>query len=410
MILDGDLRSEFLCTPALIRAVLPDDNQLALAIKAPVLQLRYLVKAESISLILIPLSGECLGYAIEILDDPSDPMYVWSAVETDNELAALRKIVGKASCGIYLFNEIAVNVAFTSIRFEHLPATIEPFSRHGPVRKPRYGEHDFSAEMDTGIARFRAQDTTVTALHARRNQPWDQVGLWYYSTGSGPSSLSAFDANEGAQQEALSLWIADACAIGGAHLNPNVAQSDSPEKKRELCDLLIAEGHHSFIIQSKALSIHIRANLPNRARLHAKTVKYVRAALRQASGSVRSLRQGHTVTDTAGKLIDIDRDQPMHLIVLIPDLSLLSAADDLGGRFLREQAISTGCFIHILDPTQLLRVTQAVTELAAQSTRWPKIAVLDAYLIERFERALTCDTPHFDFKLRFADDESKPRQ
>lgn len=39
MILDGDLRDEFLCTPELVRAVLTDDNQLALAVKASLSQL-----------------------------------------------------------------------------------------------------------------------------------------------------------------------------------------------------------------------------------------------------------------------------------------------------------------------------------------------------------------------------------
>ncbi len=403
MILDGDLREEFLCTPELVRAVLTDDNQLALAVKAPLSQLKYLIATETISLTLIPLSDGCLAYMLEIPDDPVHPAYVWSAVESDDELAALQKIASGAPCGIYLFNEIAANIAFTSVRLEHRSGAVELDA--GAIRMSRYGERYLSGEIDAGITQMKTGDPRVEALRAHRREPWDHMKLHYYSTGSGASSLSVFDPNEGAQQEALGLWLTDTFAIGGAHLNPNVASPNSPSKKRELCDILISEDTHTFIIQSKVLSILTRPKLPTRARLHADTVKYVHHALGQAIGAVRRLRQGHNVTDTAGREIQVDRIQPMHLIVLVPDLSLLSTTDNLGGQFLHDTAVETGCFVHILDPTQLLRVAQSVTKLAAGRTRLSKIMHFDGYLIHRFERALTIDTPHFDLKLRFTDRE-----
>lgn len=276
---------------------------------------------------------------LEIPDDPVHPAYVWSAVESENELAALQKIAGGALCGIYLFNEIAVNIAFTSVRLERRSGTVE--LGRGAIRMSRYGEHDRRDEVDAGITQMRSRDPRVEALYAHRSEPWDHIELFYYSTGSGPSSLSVFDPNEGAQQEALGLWLTDTFAIGGAHLNPNVASPNSPDKKRELCDILIAEDTHTFVIQSKVLSILTRPKQPTRARLHADTVKYVHHALGQAVGAVRRLRQGHIITDTAGREIQVDRIQPMHLIVLVPDLSLLSATDNLGGQFLCDTAVET---------------------------------------------------------------------
>lgn len=311
MILEGDLREEFLCTPELVRAVLTDDNQLALAIKAPLSQLKYLIATESISLTLVPLSDGCLAYILEIPDDPVHPAYVWSAVESENELASLQEIASGTLCGIYLFNEIAVNIAFTCVRLERRSGTVE--LETGAIRMSRYGEHDRTDEIDAGITQMKIRDPRVETLRAHRSEPWNHMESFYYSTGSGPSCLSVFDPNEGAQQEALGLWLTDTFAICGAYLNPNVASPNSPEKKRELCDILIAEDTHTFVIQSKVLSILTRPKLPTRARLHADTVKYVHDALRQAVGAARRLRQGHNITDTAGGEILVDRIQPMHL-------------------------------------------------------------------------------------------------
>ena len=77
MILDGDLRDEFLCTPELVRAGLTNDNQLALAVKASLSQLKYLIATEIISLTLVPLSDGCLAYMVEIPDGPVHPAYVY---------------------------------------------------------------------------------------------------------------------------------------------------------------------------------------------------------------------------------------------------------------------------------------------------------------------------------------------
>ncbi|WP_255773370.1 hypothetical protein [Mycobacteroides abscessus] len=403
MILHGDLRDEFLCTPELVRAVLTDENQLALAVKAPLSHLKYLIAAESISLTLIPLHDGCLAYVLEIPDDPIRPAYVWSAVESENELAALQRVDSGAPCDVHLFNEIAVNVASTSVQFEHRSGAVDLSA--DAFRVSQYGEHDRFDEIDAGITRMKARDPRVEALHAHRSEPWAHVKSYYYSTGSGPSFLSVFDPNEGTQQEALGLWLTDTFAIGGAHLNPNVAAPNTPGKKRELCDILIAEDTHTFVIQSKVLAILARQTLPTRAKLHADTVKRVHDALGQAVGAVRRLRLGDDITDTEGKEIQVDRVEPMHIIVLVPDLSLLSATDNLGGQFLRDTAAETGCFVHILDPTQLLRVAQSVTVLATGPTRLSKVMHLDAYLIHRFERALEINTPHFDFRLRFTDRE-----
>lgn len=260
VILHGDLRDEFLCTPELVRAVLTDENQLALAVKAPLSLLKYLIVAESISLTLIPLHDGCLAYALEIPDDPVRPAYVWSAVESESELAALQRVDSGALCGIHLFNEVAVNVASTSVRFEHRSGAIELSA--GAFRVSKHGEHDRFDEIDAGISRMKSRDPGVEALHAHRSEPWDHVKSHYYSTASGPSSLSVFDPNEGRQQEALGLWLTDTFAIGGAHLNPNVASPNPHGKKRELCDILIAEDTHTFVIQSKVLAILARQNSP----------------------------------------------------------------------------------------------------------------------------------------------------
>ncbi|OHU25015.1 hypothetical protein BKG77_16670 [Mycobacteroides chelonae] len=407
-ILLGETRSEFLAIPTLVRFLLDADGNLSLAVKARAMQLKYFVAADSVSLLFLPLEQGGLAYAITMPDDPDDWAYVWSTIDSDNEVAALNAFLDGSPCSLHLFNEIAINVASTPVQIDGLAVV---------SRELRAGQHLQKVPPDLQVPQARVvqgldalqrgvgKDSSGWRLDVQLSQTWDHAKSWYYSNGRSTTYLSLFDRDDGAQQEALCLWLTDTFAPEGAYLNPEVTRGEAKEP-RELCDVLLTAEGHTFIIESKALAVLTREKLPTRDDLHDDVVKHIiKKGVKQVSGAVRSLRLGYPVRDHLGNEVSIHREGPMHLIILVPDLTLLSASDNLGNVFLARLIQKTDCYVHLLDPTQLLRVVQAATMIARRSPGVSEIAALNWYLIKRVERALNLDTPDFDFLLRFDDDD-----
>jgi hypothetical protein len=397
-----------LAIPTLLRCLSDDsDGKPSLAVKAPALQLKYFIAADSVSLLFLPLEEGGLAYAITMPDDPHDPAYVWSTIDSDNEVAALNALLDGSPCSLHLFNEIAINVASTTVQFDGLAVVLRELRAGGHVQKCppnlRVSPTDVLSAFDA-LQRGAGNESSGWRLDVQLSPKWHHATSWYYSNGRAATYLSLSDRNDGAQQEALCLWLTDTFAPEGAYLNPGVTRAEA-KRPRELCDVLLTSEGYTFIIESKALAVLTREKLPTRADLHDDVVKHiVNKGVKQISGAIRSLRLGYPVNDHLGNEVSIDREGPMHLIILVPDLTLLSASDNLGNTFLAQLIQKTGCYVHLLDPTQLLRVVQAATMIARRTPRVSEIAALDWYLAKRVERALDLDTPDFDFLLRFDDD------
>ncbi|MGV0737521.1 hypothetical protein ABQF35_11155 [Mycobacterium syngnathidarum] len=405
-ILLGETRSEFLAIPTLVRFLLDAGGNLSLAVKAPALQLKYFVAADSVSLLLLPLEEGGLAYAITVPDDPRDSAYIWSTIDSDNEVAALNALLDGSPCSLHLFNEIAINVASIAVQFDGLAVMSRELraSRHLQMVPPNLQASPARVlEALDALQRGIGNESTGWRLDVELSQTWDHATSWYYSNGRAATYLSLFDRNHGAQQEALSLWLTDSFAPLGAYLNPQVTRGEAKEP-RELCDVLLTYEGYTFIIESKSLAVLTREKLPTRDDLHDDVVKHVvKKGVKQVSGAMRSLRLGYPVSDHLGNEVAIDREGSTHLIILVPDLTLLSAFDNLGNVFLARLILKTDCYVHLLDPTQLLRVVQAATMIARRSPHMSEIAALDWYLAKRVECALDLDTPDFDFLLRLDD-------
>lgn len=403
-ILLGRMRSEFLATPTLVRFMVDDYGNPSLALKAPALQLKYLVAAEVVSLLLMSFDGDGFAYAVSIPDDPRDPAYAWSTIDTDDEVAALRALLHGKRGTLDLFNEIAVNVASTIVHFEGVAlverelADGQRLTKTTPPGIPKARVLDAIDAMHGGT-----QEQSGWRLTATLGERWSHPTTWYYSNGNTASFLSLVDSDDGSQQESLCLWLTDAFAPQGAYLNPQVTAGPAA-RTRELCDVLLTSAGHTVLVESKALAVLTRRRLPTRDELHGDVVKHIQKAAKQVSGAARYLRMGHRVTDQRGQNVAVDRDKPLHLIVLIPDLTMLSAADNLGREFLAEQILKHECYFHVLDPTQLLRLVQAATTVARCRPRISEIDALNWCLVKRLERALDHDSPAFDMIFRFDDD------
>ncbi len=112
--------NEFLATPHLVRfdcAVGTKGREPTLLLKASTVLLKYVVLGVRMNLVATILNGH-LFYGLEIFDDPSMSVVVWSAMEREEERFALLEFAKGKKIQMFLFNELAVNVAWSSISID----------------------------------------------------------------------------------------------------------------------------------------------------------------------------------------------------------------------------------------------------------------------------------------------------
>src|SRR5262245_15993043 len=116
-ILAAHYRSEFLATPQLIRfehAQVQGGRKATLLIKAKTLLLKYIVQGAAMQRGFSRL-GDRLLYALRVVDDGKKGVIIWSILEREAEKDALYALAQGESCQVFLFNELAVNVAWTEL-------------------------------------------------------------------------------------------------------------------------------------------------------------------------------------------------------------------------------------------------------------------------------------------------------
>ena len=122
-ILASHYRSEFLATPQLVRvdfAKGADGFEPTVLFKGSTLLLKYMVLGARLRFNLGRVNDRLL-YAFAVYDDESKPAMLWSVVETEAEVNALKGLVSGQSCPIFLFNELALNVAWSDVRCNFPP-------------------------------------------------------------------------------------------------------------------------------------------------------------------------------------------------------------------------------------------------------------------------------------------------
>lgn len=395
-------RDELLSNQQLVRFCLAEGaNGLepTLIVKSSSLALKYLVKRSSFRLLIARPSGKRrLLYALEIPDDPVTPAIIWSVVETEGELESLRRVALGEVCHIALFNEAVVNVCWANVQFAFpldetslLFSEIEP-SLEGLAQQCVADAADLLDRRHRGTV-LRDELAEATTLGDCR---WNEVTSHYVTNRLARSILSIISGNEGDQQEQLALWLVDSLLLEGAVKSPQVEENT---KMRELSDVLFNYFGGCFIVESKTLSIFDREQLPDRNKLRKNIEKNANKAINQLEGGCRNIKRGNRVVDAAGKQVHVTRNKPVHCVLLIPDLSLLSDSSNINSGRLKKFAQDSGGFLHVLDPGELLGTVQNALLLSEKSERTSPIMAFDFVLIKRFEKALTIPTIDLRFRI-----------
>jgi hypothetical protein len=208
-ILAAHLRSEFLAVPQLVRFDMAYGQpalEPTLLIKANSLSLKYLLRQRTLRLIVTRI-GERIAYAVEIPDDPERPASAWSLVELPNEAVALKTLITDPRCVVFLFNELAVSVAWTELDLEIAPSLAEAIDS---VKFNTEPEEDDSKLIGHRLDQIRTQiNVPETQVLSFKDIQWHELHATYITNQAGSSSLSLFNQDEGGQQEEIAVWLMD---------------------------------------------------------------------------------------------------------------------------------------------------------------------------------------------------------
>jgi hypothetical protein len=369
-------------------------------IKASTLLLKYIVQGVRMQLAFSRL-GDRLLYALKVIDDEKKPAILWSILEHDAEKAALNALAQGESCQIFLFNELAVTVAWTSLPIiaeanwtEMIAATVTGSADHAALM----------SEATAVLDRFHNEpisDSDLVVTHLPTTTVWKPVLNQFITSHATSSPVDLFSSDEGGQQEQIAIWLTDSLHPLGVHHSPQIPKGSG---FRELTDVLLSYQYGSILIESKTLTIFARNSLPDRTKLARDVSHHIKKAINQLRGSIRRLKDGTPVTSKNGVLLDVERTQPIHAIILIPDLDLIEDKETYGLQLIQEFMETTGSFLHLLDIAELLRIVQAAEMIARRGTKTTPMMALDYYLRQRAKKTQEAGTLCIEVLLRFADE------
>lgn len=403
-ILAAHYRSEFLAIPQLIRFDHAEGRggaEPTLLIKASTLLLKYIVQGVRMQLAFSRL-GDRLLYALRVIDDERKPAILWSVLEREAEKAALDALAQGESCHVFLLNELAVNVAWTAWP---MTAHADLAQMVAPTRTEPADHDALKNDASTVLDRFHdnpVSGANLIVIDLPNMAAWNPILNRFITSHATNSLVDLFSPDEGGQQEQLAIWLTDNLHPLGVHHGPQISKGAS---FRELTDILLSYERGSILIESKTLALLQRRPLPDRTKLAHDLSRHVEKAINQLRGGIRRLKDGALVTSKAGVKISVECSQPIHAIVLIPDMSLIEDRSAYGLQLICEFMKATGGFLHLLDITELLRAVQASEMIAVRGAKTTSMMALDYYLIERAKRTCDAGTLCLEVLLRFADEQ-----
>jgi hypothetical protein len=399
--LSGHRRDEFLACPELVR-VGEGGEVPVLLLKTTTLSAKYLLRSVRLRVALMQVRGYLL-YGVLFNDGASEDAVRWSLFQEPYELVGLRAMFSQASVRLAVFNEAAICVATSKCTVSNPPASLislcqdakpYPFRRDGVDPETTDEANSHLGQLLNGAL----SPNDGIFIDVLPPTTWTPIESEFITNSAASGLISLLDADEGGQQEALAHWLLDELSPEGAIRSPQV---DERGNVRELTDILVTHRYGNILFESKALSLLSRTTLPPRDRLAQQTVAHIGKAARQLAGAARNILVGFSIMDGDGNVIKVDRAQPPHLVILIPDLSLLAGREEVGIPFFASAMENTRGFLHILDPSELLRIVQAASMIAARDKATTRMMAFDYWLIRRAEHLVETGHPYFHILHRF---------
>ena len=325
-------------------------EDIAVLIKAPTPTLKAMVSGCSIKLLFGKKDNYlCTGVRIE--DMPDTPLLLSGAQIVLEEHETLFELLNRKNSPLFLFNEMDICVASSSINL--LEKDISSLRVLLGGQSSLYvGE--FNADVSFALDCFVSSIDTTKIYPNAHNIPFVEVvpniDVWKSNNicfigNDTCCDMNISSKNEGANFE-NTIWSSlESVFPNTLHKSPQIRQG---EKTREFTDVLAHYENGSFLIEAKDLSV-IKAGFNKEETKRLSGIqKQVKKAIKQLVGATKAFKQGSVLLDTKGNEINVDRSIPPHCIILIAELMTCGDWDEITQQIL-EAIKQTGAFFHLLD-------------------------------------------------------------
>ena len=352
-----------------------NDEDIAVLIKAPTPTLKAIISGCSIKL-LFGKKDSYLCAGVQVEDVPDIPLLLSGAQIVAEEHEALFGLLLRKETPIFLFNEMDICVASSTIRISEK----ESSSLHTFLGEPTslyVGEFnsDVSFAIDCFVVSIDKTQVYPNAYNIPIVEITPRIGEWisnniYFIGNDSSYSINIASHMEGATFENTIWGSLESVFPNTLYKSPRIQHG---EKAREFTDVFAYHEYGSFIIEAKDLSVIQAGYNKDEAKRLSGIQKQVMKAVKQLVGAVKAFKQESTLLDIKGNKINVDRSIPPHCIVLITELMTCGDWDEITQQML-DAMQQTGAFFHLLDLREFI-------VLLKQSSGDPKL--VDYNLMER---------------------------
>jgi len=396
-ILSQKNKEEFLVTPQLIRFDHSYGNgeyESRLLIKGSTLLLKYIALKTKIELLVTSIDDRLL-YALRIWDDIEHPISIWSILEREEEKEALIALAKEGVCQLLLFNELGISTAWKSVEVKKSEELFKLVynCQVGPIKQDEF-KGKVSQMLEEELLN---QKNRFIVLNIDNDDKWKFIHSTYISNQLNESSIHLSEDVEGYHQEELALWLIDNIHPKGAYHSPQINKKTG---KEEFTDLLLTYCNGCFLFESKALSVLRRKSLPNQVNLAKRLGKHIEKAIKQLKRAVQQLELGTPIYSISGDEVSVERTRPAHCLIVVSELALVPKTNMIGLDAVKNFMISTNAYIHLVDPSELMRIVQAANIIHSKNSNISKIEAFDFYLLERAKMAVEKETLNIQVVLK----------
>lgn len=331
------------------------DTEEAILLKLPTTSLKAVMQGCSLD-ILLSRVNEHLCWCASISDVPEKSLTITGVIRHKEDYEALVRVLAKVSAPLFLYNEMDLCVAWSDVTMEPDTAAAArrlvdekvlsetaPFDAAASAALDVFGEHLNQEAIDEERGAWNGVKMRVSA------SDWTTAKIAV----AGVNDLKRIDVSsqdEGLALESLAWSALESVFPFALHHNPQVMEG---VKGRELIDIVATHEYGSFLIESKDLAV-LRAK-PKRTheRRLATLRSHICKAIAQLNAAAKAVQKGTEVRAKNGAVIPLNRDHPLHCIVLVTEFIEDDSWVDVFVE-LCNAAIDRKCFFHVLDLRELV--------------------------------------------------------
>lgn len=327
-----------------------DDKETALLIKVPTPTLKALIVGCPIQL----LFGKndtylCTGLRIE--DMPDTPLLLSGAQIVFEEHRALSQSMKQKKFPVFLFNEMDICLASSTIEItdEEATSVLELIDNEKTLYNGKFSD-DVSFAVDCFVysidktkSFFNAHDIPIIEITPKVGE-WKTNNIYFINNDSS-FGINIANKIEGETFENTIWGSLESVFPTTLYKSPQVQHGD---QKREFTDVFAYYEYGSFLIEAKDLSVIQAGYCKNESRRLAGIKKQAEKAIKQLVGAANAFKHKNNLYDIKGNEITVNRNIPPHCIIMITELMTCGNWNDVSKQLL-DAMKQTGAFFHLLD-------------------------------------------------------------